>query len=110
MYYTRNLEYHGTQQKNNKFNRPDERKKLETNTIYKQKEITVITKTVDNIATSQTIVLNTYVTKTLSTKKKLKKTSLKIRQPLTNSNTLYQSICNKVIAWKNTNKQKEHST
>ena len=43
-------------------------------------------------------------------KNKLKNTSLKIRPPLTKSHTQYHSICNKAIAWKNTNKQKEHST
>ena len=36
--------------------------------------MTVINKTADNIAPSQTIVLNTYVTKKSSTKNKLKNT------------------------------------
>ena len=58
----------------NNFNRPDERKMVETNTICRKKEITVINKTADNIAPLQTIVLNTYVTKKTPTKNKLKHT------------------------------------
>ena len=48
---------------------PDERKSVKTNTICRKKEITAINKTAENITTSQTIVLNPYITKTPSTEK-----------------------------------------
>ena len=77
--------------------------------LYVKKEITVINKTVNNFGPSQTIALNNYVMKKPSTTNKLK-IHKKIRPPLTNYHTPYQSICNKAVARKNTNKQKEHST
>ena len=60
-------------------------------------ETTDKNKTAENIPTSQALVLNHYVTKTLCTVNKLKNISITTRPPLKNPHTPYQSKCHTTI-------------